>query len=139
MVVGIQRVVVDTSVVSIIFNRDRDWRAPFYEGHLAGRQAIVSFQTLEEIVFWPLVNGWGEKRRNELMQHMVQYEVIWPDIALVNVSSQLRIERMRAGRSLKTADAWIAATAVYLNCPLAADDGDFDGIPGLNVLQAPRP
>ena len=138
MVTGLRRVVVDTSVVSIIFNRARDWRAPFYEGHLEGRQAIVSFQTLEEIHFWPLANDWGERRRNELMQHMAQYEVIWPDIALVNISAQLRIERVRAGHSLNTADAWIAATALYLDCPLVADDGDFEGAPGLELIRAPR-
>ena len=139
MVTGLGRVVLDTSVVSIIFNRSHDTRAPFYESRLAGRQAVVSFQTLEEIHLWPLVNGWGERRRSELMQYMAQYEVIWPDVALVNISSQLRIERIRAGNSLNTADAWIAATAVYLDCPLAADDGDFTGIPNLEIIQAPRP
>ena len=138
MVTGFTRVVVDTSVVSIIFNQARDGRTAFYQSRLAGRQAVVSFQTLEEIYYWPLANGWGERRRNELTQHMDQYEVFWPNLALVEVSSQLRVEREQVGRRLNTADAWIAATAVYLNCPLASDDGDFTDIPNLELIRAPR-
>lgn len=138
MVTGLGRVVLDTSVVSIIFNRSYDARSPFYESRLAGQQAVVSFQTLEEIHLWPLMNGWAERRRNELMQYMAQYEVVWPDLALIAISAQLRVERMHAGRRLNTADAWIAATALYLDCPLATDDQDFEYIPGLYLIRAPK-
>jgi tRNA(fMet)-specific endonuclease VapC len=133
--VSLLPVVLDTSVVSIIYNQDP--RAPFYERHLEGLRTFVSFQTLEEIYIWPRRNQWGERRRNELMLHMDQYEVIWPDPALVHISAQLRAEREKAGRRLNTADAWIAATALYMNCSLASHDGDFTGIPGLNLIRHP--
>ena len=29
-------------------------------------------------------------------------------------------------------------TNLTLNCPLASDDGDFDGIPELTLIQRPR-
>ena len=38
---------------------------------------------------------------------------------------------------MSTADAWIAATAIRLGCPLATHDRDFSGIDGLELIQAP--
>ena len=32
---------------------------------------------------------------------------------------------------LKPGDAWIAATALALGCPLASDDNDFREVPGI--------
>ena len=69
------------------------------------------------------------------MRHIDQYQVIWPDRALVDVSSKLRVDREGKGRKLNTADAWIAGTALYLDCRLASHDGDFDGIPDLQLLR----
>lgn len=128
-----QAVLVDTGVVSILFRGDG--RAQFYEEHIAGRRLVVSFQTLEELYLWPIRNNWGTRRRNELQRHLEMYEVIWPNLELVRLSAELRNERERAGRRLNTADAWIAATALMLDCPLAYHDRDFDGIPGLPVIR----
>ena len=130
-------VVCDTSVVSIIHRQDP--RASFYENYLDGKRAVVSFQALEEICFLPLKNNWNERRRNELMLHLDQYDIVWPNQDLVHISAQLRTDRERAGRRLNTADAWIAATAIMLRCPLASHDRDFSSIPNLHLIQAPRP
>ncbi len=51
------QVVVDTSVVSIIYNHDD--RTPYYERPLAGRRSLISFQTLEELWFGTHKNDWG--------------------------------------------------------------------------------
>lgn len=95
---------------------------------------LISFQTLEELYIWPIRNRWSDRRRNELMLHISQYEVIWPNEALALVSAQLRDERERAGRRLNTADAWIAATAILLNCHLASADRGFSSIPNLQLI-----
>ena len=58
---------------------------------------------------------------------------------MVRISARLRSERERAGRRLTTADAWIAATALMLDCPLPSHDGDFSGIPDLELIRAPQP
>ena len=125
-------IVLDTSVVSIIYNRDQ--RSPFYEGELAGLRPVISFQTLEELYIWPIRNKWSDRRRNELMRHIDQYEVIWPNLDLVQISAELRDQRQRGGRRLNTADAWIAATAILLKYPLASDDRDFSGALGLSLI-----
>ncbi len=130
-------IVLDTSVVSLLFKGDP--RGGFYLPHMTGLRTVVSFQTIEEVWYGAYRAGWGARRKNELSHHLQQYAVVWPDQETVDISANLRVERERFGRGLNTADAWIAATAIRLSCPLASDDGDFDGIARLNLIQAPRP
>ena len=129
-------IVLDTSIVSYIFKRDT--RARYYEEHTRGNDLAISFQTLEEILFGVRISGWGQRRINELLRHLERYEVVWPNDEMVELSAILRGERRALGRPLETADAWIAATALTLDCPLASHDRDFSDVPGLTVIRAPR-
>ena len=129
-------IVLDTSVVSLAFKGDP--RVDFYLPHMSQQRTVVSFQTVEEVWYGAYRAGWGARRKNELSLHLGRYEVVWPDQETADVSSNLRVERERAGRRLNTADAWVAAAAIRLSCPLASDDGDFDGIPNLRLIRAPR-
>ena len=130
-------IVLDTSVVSYIFNRDPTAR--YYQNRIQGRRALISFQTLEEQWYGSYSGGWGEKRKNELANHLRQYEVVWPSDELVEICARLRAERRSAGREIAVADAWIAATALMLGCPLASHDRDFVGIPDLELIRNPSP
>lgn len=125
-------VVLDTSAVSILHRHD-DERAPQLAERIAGKRAVVSFQTPEEAWYGASKRGWGERRRSDLERRLRQFEVIWPDDELIRICADLRAQRAAAGEELKQADAWIAATALYLECPLATSDSDFDDIPGLEV------
>ena len=129
------RVVLDTSVVSILLRGDP--AAAYYNNEIAGMRPVISFQTLEEAWFGAVKNNWEPSRRNRLSQHLAQYDVVWPTPAMVDISANLRSAQEGAGRRLNTADAWIAATALMLNYPLASHDGDFDGIAGLQLIQDP--
>ena len=126
--------VIDTNVVSYIFNQDD--RAIFYISKMRGIRGIISFQTLEEVWYGAYSRGWGTTRRRELELHMRRYDVVWPDSDLVDVCARLRHERRSVGRVMSHADAWIAATALLLDCPLASSDQDFRGIPELELIQA---
>lgn len=131
-------VVLDTSVVSVLFNRARDDSLYlFYRGNIEGRQRVVSFQTLEEAWFGAFKADWGERRRNELSRHLDNYTVVWPDDTLIAETARLRATQERIGRPLSHPDAWIAATALWLGCPLASHDRDFSGVDGLTLIQAP--
>ena len=130
-------IVLDTSVVSYIFNGDS--RASYYLERISGDTSAISFQTLEEMWFGASKGNWGERRRNQLSFHLQQYEIIWPSPELVETCAYLRSEREKAGRRLEVADAWIAATAVMLRCPLAAHDRDYTSIPRLHLIRNPRP
>ncbi len=55
------RVVVDTDVVSFLFKRDT--RAELYRPHLDGKEQIISFQTLAELLRWTLVRSWVKLER----------------------------------------------------------------------------
>ena len=131
------RVVIDSNVMSYIARRSPI--ADYYLPYLAGREVVISFQTREEALFGAYLAGWGERRVNDLKQQMDQYEVHWPDDELVGLCARLRQQRQAAGRRLEVADAWVAATALYLECPLASHDGDFDDIPDLQLIRAPTP
>lgn len=128
-------VVVDTSVVSYIFKDDHIGR--YYEEQVKIRRTFISFQTLEELRFGVAKRNWGEKQENALYKHLEQYQVVWPNRELVGICAALRVERERAGKPLATADAWIAATAILLDCPLVSHDHGFRNIPNLKLIQKP--
>ncbi|MDE0268367.1 MAG: PIN domain-containing protein [Acidimicrobiaceae bacterium] len=129
----VNRVVMDTCVVSLMFRGDD--RADYYKARIAGLSPCISFQTLEELWFGACTTDWGARRKNDLARHLEQYDVVWPTEELVEVYAQLRCARQLAGRRLMTADAWIAATALMLKCPLASHDRDFHGISDLNLIR----
>ena len=130
-------VVLDTNVVSYIFNRDS--RAAYYRERLLANRQVISFQTLEESLFGAHRARWGDSRVRDLLGYLAAYEVIWPTDDLVVTCARLRAERRAAGRELEMQDAWIAATAIFLRCPLASQDGHFSGIPNLELVRPPSP
>ena len=130
-------VVLDTSVVSLLM-RDAD-EAAYYREEIHGLRAVISLQSRQEALFGAIRAGWGDRRMNELLQHLERYEVVWAAPELVEISARVRNERERAGRKLNTADAWVAATAIMLDCPLASHDADFSDIPNLELIRAPSP
>ncbi len=68
-------IVLDTNVVSHIFNGDNTGR--YFRRHIEGQRAIISFQTLEELWYGAYWKKWGARRRNELARHLDDYAVIW--------------------------------------------------------------
>ena len=133
----ISMVVADSNIASYIAKRLPI--AEYYLPHLEHRQVVISFQMWEGVLFGAYLGGWGERRVNTLKQQIGQYQVHWPAPELVDLCARLRAERRAVGRELQMADAWVAATALYLGCPLVSHDGDFDGIPNLELIRAPTP
>ena len=80
----------DTNVVSILFNRNHGLRQNYVDV-VTGHQLVVSFMTLAELL-------------------------------LCAVRSQVVDQCRRAGRSIQTADAWIASAALQWSCPPATTD-----------------
>ena len=128
-------IILDTNIVSYIFGGD--YRALRYLPMIRGLRTFLSFQTLEELWFGAYRKGWGARRKNELSQHIEQYEIVWPNFEMVDICAQVRRERESIGLRLDVADAWIAATAILLQCPLASHDRDFSGISSLELIQLP--
>lgn len=127
-------IVVDTNVVSHLFNGDHI--APYYRKRLQGHIVVISFQTLEELWYGASWRGWGAKRRTQFTKHLNQYTVIWSSPQLVEICAGLRSRMRSSGHTLQVADAWIAATAVMLGCPLASQDKNFASVPNLQLIPA---
>ena len=134
---NVRMVVLDTSVVSIVFN-PTDYRYEYYGDRLEGSQLTISFQTIEERWFGAFYGNWGQRRIEAMDRHLSKFQVIWPTRTLIETCARLRSETRKTGRELSLADAWIAATAVTLGCPLVSDDGDFDELSELTLIQRPR-
>ncbi len=63
----------------------------------------------------------------------------WSGPILVGNSGHLRADLKRASRTLAAPDAWIAATALLRQCPLASAYHDFRHIRGLHLIQLHEP
>lgn len=48
--------------------------------------------------------------------------------------ARLRVKLWDDARRMPVNDSWIAATAIHLGVPVVTQDGDYEGIPGLQVI-----
>src|SRR4051794_33901890 len=109
--------VVDTDVISFVLKHDRV-RSPRYARHLADRRVVVPFSAVAELSLWAEVRNWRPARRADL-EHFFQGCLIhFPDYLMCSRWALLVAHLRRAGRQIGTHDAWMAATAVYLDAPL---------------------
>ena len=129
----------DTNVVSYIITAHplAERYAPFIaDGRIVG----ISFQALAELRVGLRTQRWDRRRFDSVLQRFVEVplsreaERIWVTIRADS------IERHRRGsrRIVSAADAWIAATAMAIPCPLLTHNTrDFKQIRGLNLAAAP--
>ena len=114
------QIVVDTDVASYIFN----WHssAQRYVDALRGSELILSFTSIAEMRMRAMDEGWGVRRRNLLEHFLRGFGAAYADDALCTSWAALRARARAAGRSLSPQDAWIAATALRLDAPLATNN-----------------
>ena len=133
---AISPVLADTDVLSFFLNESPV--AAYYLEQLQGSEVLISFRTFEELWFGAYLRGWGERRRGVLEQFLASYRIVLPEVDLAQYTARLRADLQRAGRRLNSShDEWIAATALWLGCPLATHDRDFTRVDGLALIQAP--
>ena len=127
------RRVVDTNIISYVLKGDT--RGPLYRPHLNTFQLAISFQTLAELEAWALIARWGERKQAELRAFLAPYVIIHSDQRLCEQYAHVMHASKRDGTNIDTADAWIAATALALKCPLVTHNAaDFAGVPNLNII-----
>jgi tRNA(fMet)-specific endonuclease VapC len=126
------RVVVDTDVASYIFN----WHslAQQYADALRGSELVLSFMTVAELRMGAISAGWGSRRRLVLEQFIQRFELVYADNDLCTVWARIRADARAAGQPLSPQDAWIAATALALDGPLATNNRrDFEHVQILRI------
>jgi predicted nucleic acid-binding protein len=57
------------------------------------------------------------------------------DDAVAEAWASLRLALRDVGRRMPINDSWIAATALSIGLPIVTQDDDYDGVPGLDVIQ----
>ena len=127
------QIVVDTDVASYIFN----WHslAQQYADGLRGSELFLSFMTIAELRMGAISAGWGNRRRLLLEQFMQRFELLYADNSLCTVWARIRADARAAGWGLSPQDAWIAATALALDAPLATNNRrDFEHVQKLRLL-----
>src|SRR5260370_9795553 len=127
------QIVVDTDVASYIFN----WHslAPRWVEALRGSELILSFMSIAELRTGAISGGWGPRRRALMERFMEGFEVVYADNNLCTLWARLRADARAAGRSLSPQDAWIAATALALEAPLATNNRrDYEHVQSLRLV-----
>ena len=125
---------VDTNVVSILFNRRHSLRPTCVEA-VAGHELVISFMSRAELLLWPTANNWGETRRSALDEHLTLYLTLYPDERTCTIWAAIVDRCRRAGQPIQAADAWIASAARQWDCPLVTTDfGDFLAVEDLEIV-----
>lgn len=128
-------VVVDTDVVSYLFKQSPH-SEPYVE--LVRTVApVISFMTVAELDSWVLQRDWGIQRRTALERFLRRYAIYGSDRQLCQRWAEVTEMGRKAGQPINCADAWIAATALELDCPLITNNvRDYRMIPGLAIRSA---
>jgi tRNA(fMet)-specific endonuclease VapC len=110
-------VVVDTCVVSYLY-KDIPL-AEAYRDRIAGNDKAISFMTFAELYYGTLKRNWGNRKRNELMEHVARDYTLFPFNRRLCVKwAEVRNQTRLVGRKIRTGDSWIAATAMLYDLPL---------------------
>lgn len=131
-------VVVDTMVISWLFEDRSDLLTERYRDLISTRPVLLAFQTVMELRYGALRAGWGDLRRRRLERRIAELTVVQPDDEMVMTCARLRHNCRLTGHGLAgkihDGDRWIAATAIRLGVPLVSNDQIFTDAPGLDRL-----
>jgi len=129
-------IVVDTDVVSFLFRDDA--LADVYSPILEGKQAVISFMSLAELALWPLRSNWSPARERRLHDYLDEnFGVCFPDEEICRLWAQVRHQGFAKGHPVSPSDAWIAATARYLDAPLVTHNArHFQRLDRLEIVTA---
>lgn len=125
--------VIDTDVFSFIFKGDT--RKSLYEPYTKDRFLFLSFMSLAELWNWTLTRNWGINRRDELVRSLRQYSIQNSNYDICILWSELKYEANLSGKPLGESDAWVAATAIFLDVPLMSHNANhFKHIKRLDLI-----
>jgi tRNA(fMet)-specific endonuclease VapC len=132
---AVNAAILDTDVVSMLFKGDS--RARSYRGYMTDRLLGISFMTLAELDRWSLDRNWGRARKAELETYLSKYTILPASRDLCSSWAKVSWEARKKGRPIQTADAWIAACALYYQVPLITNNAsDYTMINWLEILTA---
>lgn len=127
-------ILLDTDVTSFFIKRS-PLAKPYFK-HVKGQQVALSFMSAAELYAWAEQSHWGERRRQAL-EHLLtaQYLVVGFELGVCKEWARVTSEGRASGINIAAQDAWVAATARYLDLDLVTHNKThFDGVEGIRVV-----
>ena len=126
-------VLVDTNVFSY-FLKD-DTRNKLYKPHLKDQFLFLSFMTYAELYVWQLNRGWGLNLITKMNSALMRYSVQNSNPSICEIWAEIMFDSQKSGKPIDHPDAWIAATAIYLDVPLVSHNSKhFENIERLDLI-----
>lgn len=127
-------ILLDTDVASFFIKGSP--LAEAYFRHVEGQQVALSFMSAAELYAWAEIAHWGERRRKGLEQLLSErYLVVGFELGVCREWAKVTTEGRSTGRTIATQDAWVAATARYLDLTLVTHNrAHFEGVAGIRVV-----
>jgi tRNA(fMet)-specific endonuclease VapC len=126
-------VLLDTDVFSYLW-KGQSYGESFRRA-IEGRRPCISFATVAQLYKGATKNRWGTAKISQLETHLEATLVVPFDIELARTCGRLLALREQHGLKMEEFDAWIAATALRHDIPLATNNRrHFEGIPGLTLV-----
>ena len=100
-------------------------------------RVAVSVITVEELRLGVLaaLDGPTRARRLETLSKVETLDPLPIDAQVAHAWARLRLALHDQGKRMPLNDSWIAATAMAHRIPVVAQDGDYDQIPGVDVVR----
>jgi len=127
---GTEEALADTSLfVAVEQDRPLSSRPP--------KRVAVSVITIGELRLGVLEAESGpiRARRLETLSVAEALDPLPVDAQVAHAWATLRLALRDAGKRMPINDSWIAATAIANGMPVASQDGDYDDVPGLQVIR----
>ena len=135
--VELPTVVCDADAASFVIKVD-PIRGPRYLRHLQERSVVLPFSVLAELRLGAEVRNWGPDRRAHMDQFVQDCTVYFPHDRICTLWASMVAALRSRGRQIAQHDAWVAATALYLDVPLVTHNArHYRGIPDLQILTEP--
>lgn len=81
--------------------------------------------------------NWGPRKCAVLEAYLADFQVLHWDNLLCSTWAAVRNESTQKGRSISSADAWIASTALVLSAPLVTNNPkDYRHLDKLQIISA---
>lgn len=127
------KLLLDTDVASFFFKNDT--RSQLYRPYMKDKILVISFVTVAELEQWALERNWGYRRKEELEKYIRHFVVCPFDRNLCHTWAEIRVKGRKKGHPIPFADAWIAATALLHDLPLATHNRKhYNKIEGLTIV-----
>lgn len=104
---------------------------------VAPARVAVSVITVGELRLGVLAATDGPTRARRL-ETLTRAEALAPlpvDASVARAWATLRLALRDSGKRMPLNDSWIAATAIAQRIPVVSQDADYDGVPGVQVIQ----